>query len=236
MTENHDTCVLLFVKYPERGQVKLRLSVDLNEDVAVELYRCFVQDTLATVKKINTHLFICFLPYDVERKFKDWLGSTFPFLPQEGANLGERMKNCFTHVFTQGFRRVILIGSDSPDLPGAFLHNAFAELRTHDVVLGPSSDGGYYLIGFRDTTFLPSVFEGIHWSNPTVLQETVEKIHHEKHRLSLLPVWSDIDTIIDLKNLVKRSRDTVFKSSQTITYLHQHKILPEDEDVTNTKK
>jgi rSAM/selenodomain-associated transferase 1 len=235
--KNQDTCVLLFVKNPEKGKVKLRLSAGLNEERVQELYRCFVQDSIATVKKIQTSLFICFYPPEAEKKFKDWLGSTFSFLPQEGSDLGERMKNCFIQAFTQGFQRVILIGSDSPDIPRVFLHNAFAELQTHDVVLGPSTDGGYYLIGFQDTTFLPAVFEGIHWSSPTVLQETVEKIHHEKkHHLSLLPVWSDIDTIGDLRSLMRRNRDTAFKSSQTITYLHRHKILTEDEDVPSAKK
>jgi rSAM/selenodomain-associated transferase 1 len=216
--------------------VKHRLTIDLNEEIVIDLYRCFVHDTLTTITKLDAHLLICFLPSDAEEKFKDWLGSTFTYIPQEGADLGERMKNCFTHAFAQGFHRVILIGSDSPDLPGTFLHNAFAELRTHDVVLGPSSDGGYYLIGFRDTAFFPVVFEGIPWSQQTVLQETLKKIHQKTRRLSLLPVWSDIDTIVDLKNLVKRNRDTAFKSSQTITYLLQKEILSEDDDVTVRKK
>jgi rSAM/selenodomain-associated transferase 1 len=236
VTKNQDTCILLFVKYPEKGQVKLRLSADLNEEIVQELYRCFVQDTLATIKIIDAQLFICFLPIDAQKNFHEWLGSTFSFLPQEGVDLGERMKNCFSEVFTKGFRRAILIGSDSPDLPGTFLHNAFTELQTHDVVLGPSTDGGYYLIGFRDTTFEPLVFDGIHWSSSSVFEETLKKIHYKKHRLSLLPVWSDVDTITDLKNLIKRNRNTSFKSSQTITYIRQNKIQVEDDDVIKPKK
>jgi rSAM/selenodomain-associated transferase 1 len=224
------------MKYPEKGRIKLRLSADINEETVQELYRCFVQDTIATVKKINTQIFICFFPVDVQEKFHEWLGSQFLYLPQEGGDLGERMKHCFSEVFAKRFRRVILIGSDSPDLPASFLHTAFAELRTHEVVLGPSSDGGYYLIGFQHTAFDPSVFDQISWSSPSVLQETLKKIHHKKYSLSLLPVWSDVDTITDLRKLLNRNRNTAFKSSQTITYILRNKILSEDDDATKPKK
>jgi rSAM/selenodomain-associated transferase 1 len=233
--KNHDTCILLFVKYPEKGKVKRRLTTDLNEEIIQELYRCFVQDTLTTIKKIDTHLFICFFPVDLEKKFHEWLGSTFSYLPQKGTNLGERMKNCFSEAFTKGFRKVVLMGSDSPDLTEAFLHSAFAELQTHNVVLGPSSDGGYYLIGFRNTTFTPSVFEETHWSTPMVFKETMAKIKEANQSVSILPVWSDVDTITDLQNLVSRSKNTAFKFSQTITFLQQHNISLEQSHETKSK-
>jgi glycosyltransferase A (GT-A) superfamily protein (DUF2064 family) len=140
------------------------------------------------------------------------------------------MKNAFCYAFTEGFRRVILVGSDSPDLPGDFLRNAIVELQTHDMVLGPSSDGGYYLIGFRDDTFLPSVFDGISWSSSTVFQETIAKVKNEGRSLSLLPAWSDVDLISDLKNLVRRNRNTAFKSSHTISYLRRNKIMEDEDD------
>ena len=124
MIKNQETCILLFVKYPEKGKVKLRLSVDINEDIVQELYRRFVQDTLATIKKIDSQLFICFSPVETQKKFQKWLGSTLLFLPQNGADLGERMKNSFTDVFTKGFQRAVLIGSDSPDLPKKYIEQA----------------------------------------------------------------------------------------------------------------
>jgi rSAM/selenodomain-associated transferase 1 len=233
--KNHDTGILLFVKYPEKGQVKRRLTADLSEEIVQDLYRCFVDDTLAAIKKIDTDLFICFFPVDTEKKFHEWLGSTFSYLPQKGNDLGERMKNCFSDAFTKGFRKVVLMGSDSPDLPRVFLQNAFAELQTHDMVLGPSSDGGYYLIGFKNTTFTPSVFEEIHWSTPIVFQETIAKIKEANQTVSILPMWSDIDTITDLKNLVSRSTNTAFKSSHTITFLQQHNIQLEQTYETKSK-
>jgi rSAM/selenodomain-associated transferase 1 len=226
--DNHDCCVLLFVKYPEKEQVKHRLAVGLTEDIAVELYRNFVLDTLSMLDELSLPFFICFYPPLDQKKFFNWLGTQYQFLPQEGTGLGERMRSCFERVFSLGFHRAVLIGSDSPDLPGEYLRDAFTVLQTQEVVLGPAVDGGYYLIGFRNTTFTPSVFEAIHWSTPSVLAETIEKIKKANCTVRLLPSWSDVDTINDLRNLVIRSKNTAFKSSRTITYLHQHDINVED--------
>jgi hypothetical protein len=226
---NNDCCVLLFVKYPEKEQVKHRLAVGLTEDIAVELYRNFVLDTLSMLDELSIPFFICFYPPTEQKKFFTWLGTQYQFLSQQGADLGERMRSCFEQAFTLGFQRVVLIGSDSPDLPSTYLRDAFAALKTQDVVLGPAADGGYYLIGFRNTTFTPKVFETIHWSTPTVLQETMMILQKENRSVCLLPPWSDVDTISDLRTLVIRSKNTAFKSSRTISYLRQHHILTEDD-------
>jgi len=233
---NKETCILLFVKYPDKGKVKMRLSVDLNKDIVQELYRCFVQDTLATVKKIDSQLIICFLPAEAEKKFHKWLGSILLYLPQNGVDLGERMKNSFTDVFTKGFRRVVLIGSDSPDLPKKYIKQAFDILLTKDVVLGPTVDGGYYLIGFHTNSFTPSVFEDVPWGKQMVFQETMMKIMQTHHSVGLLPIWSDVDTITDLKYLVRRAKNTSFKSSQTMTYLRKHHIQLENDCDTKTSR
>ncbi|MCX6662549.1 MAG: TIGR04282 family arsenosugar biosynthesis glycosyltransferase [Euryarchaeota archaeon] len=229
MTKDQDTCILLFVKYPEKGKVKLRLSRNLNEDIVLELYRFFVLDTLTAIKKIDVPFFICFHPPDVQSKFQSWLGSTLLFLPQRGSDLGERMKNSLTEVFSKGFRKAILMGSDSPDLPEDYIKQAFTILETKDVVLGPTVDGGYYLIGFRTTTFTPGVFDKIHWSTPQVFQETMMKIKQAHRSVGLLPVWSDIDTLSDLHNLIRRTSNTSFKSSNTLTYIRQHPIQVEND-------
>jgi rSAM/selenodomain-associated transferase 1 len=229
MTTNQDTCILLFVKYPEKGKVKLRLSKDLNEDNVLEMYRCFVLDTLTMIEKIDVPFFICFHPPDAQSKFQNWLGSNLLFLPQRGNDLGERMKNSLAEVFTKGFQKAILMGSDSPDLPEDYIKQATTTLQTNDVVLGPTVDGGYYLIGFKTTTFTPSVFEEIHWSSPLVFQETMMKLKQAQCSLGLLPIWSDIDTLSDLNNLVRRTRNTSFKSSNTMTYIHQHPIQAEND-------
>jgi uncharacterized protein len=228
--KNQDTCVLCFVKYPEKGHVKQRLTVDFDDDVVVELYSNFILDVVSILKKLDAKFYLCFSPLNAQKKFRDWLGSSYNYVPQKGNDLGERMKNGFCYAFSEGFRRVILIGCDSPDLPEDFLKNAIVDLQTHDMVLGPSSDGGYYLIGFRDDTFLPSVFDGISWSSSIVFQDTIAKAKNGGRSLSLLPAWSDVDIISDLKNLVRRNRNTVFKSSHTMSYLRRTKIIEDEDD------
>jgi rSAM/selenodomain-associated transferase 1 len=229
--KNQETCILLFVKYPKKGEVKHRLSKTLPQEITVELYRNFVLDTLATLKKLHTPVFICCYPPDTFQKIQDWLGTTYHYIPQEGKDLGQRMKHCFEYAFEQGYRRVVLMGTDSPDLPVEFLSNALS-LRTHDVVLGPAVDGGYYLIGFQNTTFVAEAFEGISWSTPAVFEDTLEKIKNASRTISLLPVWSDIDTGDDLRKMIQRTKNTAFKSSHTISYIRQNKLMTEDDHVT----
>ncbi|HVQ00721.1 MAG TPA: TIGR04282 family arsenosugar biosynthesis glycosyltransferase [Candidatus Thermoplasmatota archaeon] len=227
--DTQDCCVLLFVKYPEKEKVKHRLAKSLSEDIAVEVYRNFVLDTLAMLEELTLPFYVCYYPPGAQKKFFLWLGTQYQFLPQQGVDLGERMCSCFTQVFALGFHRVILIGSDSPDLPCEYLREAFAGLQKKDVVLGPAVDGGYYLIGFRDTAFTPSAFEKIHWSTPSVFAETMAKLQKTDRTVHLLPSWSDVDTISDLRNLERRATNTAFKSSRTITYLREHHIITEDE-------
>jgi len=234
MTPSQDTCLLLFVKYPKKGLVKLRLCKDLNEENVLDLYRCFVQDTLEMIKKTDIPFFICIFPVEEKLKFQDWLGSTHQFLPQTGHDLGERMKNCFITVFQKGYQKAILLGSDSPDLPEDYLTEALKILQTKDMVLGPTVDGGYYLIGCQTTSFTPTVFDDIPWSTPRVLQKTVVRIHQENRSMGLLPVWNDIDTVSDLKTLIKRSRNTSFISSNTMTYVQSHRICRENDDEEDT--
>lgn len=236
MSDAHDCCLLVFVKYPQKGRVKRRLSADLDETSGQELYRCFVHDTLLTAQKINAQLRICFFPVDEKEKFREWLGHNLMFVPQKGFDLGERMKQCLSDACREGFHRVVLIGSDSPDLPINILQSAIAELQTYDIVLGPSTDGGYYLIGFQGANFEPSVFDDVQWGTASVLTRTIQNIHNSKKRYLLLPQWSDVDTLDDLKQLIKRNRNTSFKSSQTITYLQQNKILTEDDNAISTHK
>lgn len=230
MTAIKKTCLLLFVKYPKKGTVKLRLCRTLNEDLVLELYRCFVRDTLNMIEKIDLPCFVCFHPPNAQAEFIRWLGPSYQFLPQTGSNLGERMKLCFAEVFTKGFQSAILMGSDSPDLPEDYINRAVSLLQTKDVVIGPTSDGGYYLIGFQTTTFTPQVFDGISWSTSLVLEETLRKLQQISRSVGILPVWSDIDTYSDLQNLINRSNNTAFKSSNSMTFIQTHHICKEKDN------
>jgi len=225
MESKKDTCILLFVKYPQKGQVKQRLALSLQEDVVVELYQHFVQDILQTIEMINVPFFICVFPEEKVDDCRRWLRSSYSFLPQKGKNLGERMKNSFQHAFSEGFHRVILLGSDIPDLPNIYLTAAFYSLEEYTGVIGPCSDGGYYLIGFSEVAFQPSVFDQITWSTPKVFEETMQQCTNAGISMALLPEWSDIDTLDDLKEFILRNHDIDVHSSLTMKYVSQNPEL-----------
>jgi len=212
-------CILFFIKSPEPGQVKRRLAASLGETAATELYSTFVLDTLTTLDTCGANLLVSFYPPEAKKSIAAWLGSHYSYLPQRGGDLGQRMKNGFIDAFDRGFERVVIVGSDIPDLPRDVIEGAFKSLQTGDAVLGPSFDGGYYLIGFKCDTFQPQAFEGIRWGTETVLQATTSYLRTKGLSLHTLRPWNDIDTVADLKDLFQRNRETAFSASQTISYL-----------------
>ncbi len=194
-----DRCLLFFMKYPERGRVKTRLAASMGDQSALELYKRFLLNILSTLNKGTFLFYLCFYPADALESLRKWLGGDYLYMPQQGENLGERMKNGFMEAFDSGFKRVVLIGSDIPDLPLEFIEEAFASIREKDCVIGPSLDGGYYLIGFKDTKFSPQVFKGILWSTERVFEETMKILEREGLTLHSLKPLRDIDTIDDLR-------------------------------------
>ena len=209
-------CLIVFVKSPEAVSVKSRLAATIGEQKARRLYRCFVEDLLDSVDKGNYGLKIFFYPPGEQPVLSRWLGSDRAYEPQIGEDLGERMKNAFDACFAEGCDKAILIGSDCPDLPLEIIDEGFAALPSCDAVIGPSLDGGYYLIGFQSGTFLPELFRGIPWSTDGVLKSTLAIADRKGLCVSLLPPWRDIDTQEDLKALVERHRSTPFARSRTV--------------------
>jgi rSAM/selenodomain-associated transferase 1 len=218
---NHKNCLLLFVKSPIKGQVKTRLAAETGGDFVVELYKYFVEDTISLAENLDVHLEVCFCPANRKTTFSEWLSEQYCYTPQVGDNLGKRLRNAFESAFEEGFSNVIAIGSDSPDLPEEFLRLAFKELESHDAVIGPGSDGGYYLIGFSRTSFLPVAFDGIAWSTSAVCKQTVEILKRHKLKMYLLPEWHDVDTRSDLEKLIARNKDTAFVQSKTAAFIRK---------------
>ncbi len=214
-----NNCILLFLKYPEKGHVKKRLSKDLDATITTELYKNFILDVLSMLISLKIHFTICFDPPDSQEKLTEWLGDEYDYLPQEGKDLGERMKNCFIQTFSRNFNSVIVIGSDSPDIPENFLLDAFSALGSNDMVIGPCSDGGYYLLGFNSSSFLPEAFENINWSTNRVFRQTIDILNKNGRKTHILPEWKDVDIDSDLKALIRRNKGNKFSSSKTFSYL-----------------
>lgn len=192
---------VLMSKAPRAGDVKTRLCPPLDLVEAASLYRCFFLDTLEKIMRTRTAKPVISYTPASEQAFFESLASGVLLLPQRGADLGARMADCFQNLFAHGYTGVLLTGSDLPTLPQRVFFEAVTRLASAqvDVVLGPSEDGGYYLIGLR--TLQRALFEGMTWSTPQVLEETVKRANMLGLRVAYLPTWFDVDTPDDLERL-----------------------------------
>ena len=221
-----DRCVILFVKYPEKGKVKSRLAVYLTDDLAAGLYENFVRDIITTLEKCSFSFRIYFYPPEKEDEIKKLWGENYQYAAQSGADLGERMKNAFLQEFAADFKLVVLIGSDCPDLPAEIIEESFSALENGcRSVIGPSVDGGFYLVGFRKGAFCPDIFSGVQWGGASVLEKTMNILRSKEHQLTILPKWRDIDRRDDLDDLIKRSMETPFADSKTMKFLRDNNFI-----------
>lgn len=230
----NDTCILLFVKYPEAGKVKTRLGDVIGHDVAARLYAHFVQDMMQCLTRLDTSLRICYVPEegrDLESEFRKWLGDAHTYKAQEGADLGERMKNAMQSAFDAGFSRVVLMGSDIPDYPCELVEKTLLDLDRIEAAIGPAYDGGYYLIGFRKDTFMPEIFDGIEWGHADVFRPTMERLRARQYEVLRLPDWNDVDTIWDLNVLFRTNRNSSFRKSSTYAILREYRELIHQYDI-----
>ena len=217
-----DGSVIMFVKAPRPGMVKSRLAGTVGDEAALALYMCFVQDTVRMLLESRYPFTVFFHPARSKEMIARWLGYDRKICPQRGSDLGERMKNAFGDVFSQGSTRAVLIGSDMPDLPHSFIDEAFTSLEDHDAVLGPSHDGGYYLIGFRSDSFLPEAFDRVPWSTPAVFQQTLGILQRSKYRVHTLQERRDIDTVDDLAAFFRDNLASSPARSATMEYVRSH--------------
>lgn len=193
--------LILFAKAAQPGRVKTRLVPQLSAEQASRLYQAFVMDLVSATERLKgiTRIMAC----DPARHhpFFDSIAHRFgmKLINQQGANLGERMKNAIKAAHRLKLGPVVIIGTDSPTLPMGFVRQAFGVLHSRELVLGPSCDGGYYLIGCGKR--IPPVFEGIPWGTDRVLAMTLKRITDLKLKCALLPFWYDVDHVEDLRLL-----------------------------------
>ena len=200
-----DACVIVFVKSPIPGQVKTRLIPHLSAEQAASLYQAFLADCCNALSEISTaQRVIAYTPPEGLSGLKSLIGEDPIYIPQQGATLGERLIAAARWASNQGYAKLLFVGSDSPTLPSQYIERALDLLESRDVVIGPSVDGGYYLIGFSKhgaSLSIPTIFEEITWSTDVVFRQTLDKIQTINARLGVLPPWYDVDTPAGLKLL-----------------------------------
>ena len=208
----------MFVKEPKIGFVKTRLAKKLGNEFTLELYQAFVKDLIATLSNKEFDFKLCVYPH------VDLINKTFGnfdnFLQVEG-DLGVKMHKAFEEQFDEGYEKIVLIGSDTPHISTQIIQESFSQLNFYDIVLGPSLDGGYYLIAFNKHTFHPEVFNEISWSTQIVLELTLQKLNNKN--VYLHKILNDIDILDDLKAFYDEFKNSYLKNSQTIKFLNQNK-------------
>jgi len=194
------------IKNTIKGKVKTRLAVDIGENLALEVYQKLLEMTLSATIPLHVDQWVLYSDFIEQNDI--WQGYNYKKAIQEGKDLGDRMMNAFKNGFKEGYQHICIIGSDCYLLDTKTLRKAFDKLKSYDFVIGPSTDGGYYLLGMNK--LYKKVFQDKQWSSSKVLEHTLHDIKHQSFTYFLLKEFTDIDTKadldllkIDLKDLLK---------------------------------
>lgn len=190
----------MFAKYWQPGTVKTRLARTTGDAAAAEVYRAMLDHLLDALHSSADDRWLVVAPPDSTRAFAEATHGHWQIRAQSSGDLGQRMQSFFDQAFAAGATRAVLVGADCPLVSPATIHQAFTALENADVVLGPSEDGGYYLVGAALRT--PHIFDKVAWSTPSVWQETTQRAEQLGLRIATLDERFDIDEASDLQRLV----------------------------------
>ena len=205
---HNDVYLGLFAKYWQPGRVKTRLASSIGEIQAADVYRTFLETLLwrfGPAAENGARNTVVYSPSDRERDFRTFAMTTcedsgWTFMPQGEGDLGQRLHRFFAQaVESKEHPHVLVMGTDSPTIPSSYLFQAHRLLNSNDVVLGPTEDGGYYLVGAKAN--VPPIFDDIEWSTDQVWSQTVQRLEANGVKYGVLPKWYDVDTVDDLKRL-----------------------------------
>ena len=192
--------LIIFTRNPELGQCKTRLAKTIGDEAALKIYTYLLQHTSKVSQSVKADKYVFYSETIIANDL--WEDSIFRKKLQYGTDLGARMQNAFSELFGLGYEHLIIIGSDLLDLDQNLIEDAFQQLRHHDVVIGPSKDGGYYLLGLK-MMFEP-IFKTKAWGTETVLADTLNDLQNTD--VVLLEELNDIDTFEDIKNYKQLER------------------------------
>ena len=198
----HVNALAIMAKAPVAGTVKTRLVPPLTPAQAAEVCRALLLDQFDHLRNFaSAERYVFYTPVDAERSLGELAGADYIYLAQSGDDLGARMHQVFTDLSRSGHRNIVLIGSDLPALPWAILDEALRQLAKADrrVVLGPSRDGGYYLVGMNRPA--PEIFANMTWSHDRVFADTTARLDALNLPYHVLPTWFDIDVAEDFQRL-----------------------------------
>lgn len=189
--------LLIFVKTPLPGKVKTRLAADIGDEQAVRIYRQLIDHTKVVAARVDPDIQkqVWYSGKQPPKQF--WESNNVQLLQQPEGSLGQKMASAFMSGFQSGFQKIVIVGSDCYQLRARHISQAFERLKKFEVVLGPSLDGGYYLLGM--SRWMQPLFKNKSWSTDRLYTETVATLRQHKLRYSELEPLNDIDTLEDLE-------------------------------------
>ncbi|MDQ2721203.1 MAG: TIGR04282 family arsenosugar biosynthesis glycosyltransferase [Bacteroidota bacterium] len=191
-----NNALLIFLKNLIHSQVKTRLAATLGNEAAINIYKKLLKHTHTISKNIDADKIVFYSDF-IEEDI--WNNKLFKKEIQKGNDLGKRMENAFINAFESEYKKTIIIGTDCLEINKVILESAFSALDNFDIVIGPASDGGYYLLGMKKLHSF--FFKNVKWSTDTVLNDTIALCNQHQLGYFLLPELSDIDEEKDLINL-----------------------------------
>ena len=199
-----DTLIIIFLKNLEEGRVKTRLASSVGNRIALLIYKDMVHYTINVVRESHLNFVLAF-----SEKIPKKTEASFTCTVQNGKDLGERIRNAIAEGLKAGYKNILVIGSDCMELKATDLTEAIIALKTSDLVIGPSNDGGYYLIGAKK--IYPELFVNKSWSKGSLLKESLDAAHRSGLKYQLLTTRSDVDELKDLPEYMR---------SQYLAYKH----------------
>ena len=224
VAEHSLTQIGVFAKYWEPGTVKTRLAQSIGNDPAADLYKQFIRCTLDRISGIAARKTLVVTPQERAKNFLELALDDWAIESQSDGDLGARITGYFQLAFEHQFTSVVLLGSDSPTIPRHLIQEALDQLQSHDCVIGPANDGGYYLIGLSNLhSGHADLFEAIQWSTEHVFKQTMQRAAELKLSVHTLAAWYDVDTIEDLTRAVsdlnKQPPETLTEAEKQICLL-----------------
>ncbi len=186
--------LLIFTRNPEPGKAKKRLAASIGEESALKIYKFLLKHTSEITKDLPADKEVY---YSEKIEKEDMWDESYGKKLQKGEDLGEKMKNAFQTGFASGYRNIIIIGSDLFEIKKDDLEEAFKSLENSDYVLGPATDGGYYLLGMKSLNL--KLFKNKSWSTASVFEDTIKDINSEN--ITILEKRNDIDVFEDIKGV-----------------------------------
>ncbi len=221
MTEENDKALIIFSRLPIGHETKTRLAPILNEAQRAELHLAMWHDIFAEVLKLtDTDVYLYWTGSGDVQEYQQYIPYSFRLVKQEGDNLGERMSNAMRKIFAAGYKRAVIIGSDVPSVKVENLAAAFDSLNDSEAAIGPSKDGGYWLIGMRK--YIPEVFRISSWGGMSVLDETICVLKKHSITYKTADILQDLDTPEDVYDFMScKNLDENVKVKSAL-YLMEH--------------